>query len=493
MLAAQYFGARATMDTFIVAFMIPNLFRGMLAEQAVESAFLPTFKSLLTQGKVREAWRTASVVLNWLIVALVFVVVLCFVLAPVLASDVFAPGFSRQQAAEAAKLGRLMCPFMLLIGLVAYFGSLLLAHGQFWAYGIAPTLFSLSSIACILLFYRSLGIYSLAVGVLVGVLLELIGSVVPLRWGRRRGLVQGKYRPSAGLADEGAMRVARLAPPVCLAALVARCDYIVARAVASCLQVGSIAAIGYATQIILLLSALFGLSIGRAALVPLSERAANGDGPGFQRGVGAAVRLALVLLIPLSVGAALLAHPLVAALFQRGKFGPSETDMAARALRYYALGLASMGMVIILSRALYALKDTKTPLRASVRALAVNVPLSVGLALTQLQHGGIALAASITMTFQTVLLFIALQKKLRAMGVTERGHWFGKPVAKVCLATAVMCAGVAPYAFLPAPASLIARIVNLLVPACGGAVIYGLMMYLLDRDTVFRLLRKQGR
>ncbi len=491
MLAAHYFGGRTAMDVFNVAFMVPNLFRGMLAEQAVESAFLPTFKSMLTQGKVREAWRTASVVLNWLMVALVTVVVLCFVFAPFLTSEVFAPGFGGERAGEAARMGRWMCPFMLMIGLVAFFGSLLLAHGQFWAYGIAPALFNVVSISCIVLLYRRLGLYSLVVGVMAGVFVEFIGAVVPLGWGRRRGLVQGRCHVSEGFVDAGAVRVARLAPPVCLGALVARCDYIVARAVASFLQVGSIAALGYATQLTLLSSSLFGLSVGRAALVPLSEQAARNDGAGFQRGLGAAVRLGLMLLIPLSVGTAILAHPL-AALLQSGHFGPSETDMTARALRYYGFGLASMGLVSILSRALYALKDTKAPLRASVRALMANLILSPLLALTRLEHGGIALAASIAMTFQATLLFVSLRRKLREMGVIERGHWFGMPVVKACVAAVVMCVWVLPYATVTvlASPSLIARVLNVVVPGIGGAAIYGLTMFLLDREAIVRLLRK---
>ncbi len=364
LLMAHYFGGRAAMDAFNIAYMIPNLFRRVLGEQAIEGSLLPTFKTLTTRGQIREAWRAASAVLNWLVLLLIIAAAGCAALAPQIVSGVLAPGFGPETAAEAVSLGRLMCPFMILIGLAAFCGSLLLAHGQTWGYGIAPTFFNVGWIATIVLFHARLGVTSLGIGVLAGGTLQLLAAMAALLLGKRRGLIEGGYSPSAGLADEHALSAMRLAGPICLAALIARCASIVDRAVASFLDVGSVAALGYGMQLVLVPFALFGLSVARAALIPLTEQAAGHDAPAFRRSVRTALRLGLLLLVPLAAATMLLAHPL-ASLLQRGEFGPSETDMAATALFWYAPALIGMGFVSILSRALYALKDSRAPLSAA--------------------------------------------------------------------------------------------------------------------------------
>ncbi|MFH1732884.1 MAG: murein biosynthesis integral membrane protein MurJ [Planctomycetota bacterium] len=411
LLIARLFGGRALVDVFNIAFMIPNLFRRALAEQAIESAFLPTFRSLTTQGRVREAWRAASAVLNWLLVLLVVAAAVCWIIAPALVSGLLAPGFTPERSADAAHLGRLMCPFVVLIGVAAFLGSLLLAHGQTWAYGLAPTLFNAGWIATMVLLHRRLGVYSLVLGVVVGGALQLLASAVLLALGRRRGLVRGGWQVSVGFADPAAYQVLQLAGPVCTAALIDRLASVVDRAVASFLEVGSVAALGYAMQLVLAPYAFFALSVGRAALVPLSERAASNDWEGFRRALIWALLLGLLVLVPVSAAAALLAHP-IAWLLQGGKFGPEETRMAAAALRWYAFGLPGMGLVSILSRALHAMKDTRSPLRAARWALYANVLLSALLALTPMKHAGIALATSIAMTLQAAVLFISLRTTL---------------------------------------------------------------------------------
>jgi len=490
LLMARYFGGRAAMDIFQVAYMIPNLFRRVLGEQAIESSFLPMFKSLTTRNELRRAWRAASVFLNWLLLALVLAVGICYLLAPQLVSWILAPGFSPGAAAETARLGRLMCPFMVLIGLAAFCGSLLLAHGQALAYSLAPTLFNVGWITAMVLLHRRLGVYSLGVGVLAGGVLYLAGSAIAIVRGRRQGLIGGRCNSTAGLADAAAFRAMRLAGPVCAAALVARCASVVDRAIASFLETGSVAALAYAMQLVLLPFALFGLSIGRAALAPLSEHAGANDSQGFQSSTAGALRLGLVLLVPLTVGTALLAQPL-ADLLKAGRFQTLDAEKTAIALRYYAFGIAGMGFVSILSRAMYALKDTARPFWTSVRALVVNAILSAALALTPLRHGGIALATSAAMTLQALLLFIGLRQKLRGLGATKGFAGLWKPTARVCLATVVMSAAVLLVAELQIESpSFAARLLKVLIPGSAGAIAYGLAMLALDRRAVRQLLRR---
>jgi len=471
-LMAGYFGCGAAMDAFQIAFLIPNLFRRVLGEQALESAFLPTFQSLVARGRAAEAWRTAAVVLNRLFLLLVVAAALSFVFAPTLVSGLLAPGFSAERAATAARLGRWMCPFLVFIGLAAFSGALLLAHERAWAYGLAPTLFNVGWIGTMVLLHRRLGAMSLALGVLVGGLFQLAASALPL-------LFVGRAPPEpSGEPDTGthqARRVFVLALPVCAAALVARCASIVDRLIASFLEVGSVAALSYALPLVLLPFALFGLSVARASLVPLSEDAGVGDAAGFREKLTATLRLGFVLLLPITVGTALLAHPF-AALLERGQFTADRTPMVAVALSCYALGLAGMGMTAILARALHAMKDTAAPLRTAGVALVVNAALSAVLAMTAMRHAGIALATSVAMTLQAILLFVAVRRRLGAMGAAGRFAPLWTPLARATVAAAAMAVPVlllrdAAATWFPSP-SLPWRFVKLLAPAAAGAAAY---------------------
>jgi putative peptidoglycan lipid II flippase len=491
LLMARYFGGGERADAFWVAFMIPNLFRRVLGEQAVESAFLPTFRSMLNEGRTREAWRTASVVLNRLVALLAIAGALSALLAPQLVDYLVAPGFDAAEAARATRLGRVMCPFILLIGLAAFFGSLLLANRQNWAYSLAPTLFNVGFIA-VMIAFRRLGAVALAYGVLVGGALQLAATGLATAWGHRRE-PEARCVLWAGFRDAGASQVMRLAGPVALAALISRAGELVDLAVASFLEAGSVAALRYAMPLVLLPFALFGLSVGRAALVPLSEKA--GEAESFRDGLASAIHLGLSLLIPLSVGTALLAHDL-SGLLATGNFGAEAQVRTALALRCYALGLAGMGFVSILARALHALRDTKSPLRTALVGLVVNAALSVTLAMTPLRHGGIALATSVGVTLQAVLLFRCVRRRIRERGAEPSFASLLRPTARIGLATAAMAAGMLAAGLgaseLASGASLAAHMVRLAAGGGAGAITYAAAMFVLDAEGIRGLIRRRS-
>lgn len=494
LLTAHYFGARAAVDIFNIAFMIPNLLRGALGEHAVESSVLPVFRSMTTQGRVREAWRTCAVALNWLIMILVVASAVTYLFAPQIINEILGRGFAPEQASEAVRLGRLMAPFMVLIGIIAFGGALLLAHRKFLAYGMAPSLFNVGWIGTIILFHGKLGTDSLAYGVLAGGVMELLAIWYTLHRAKKRGEIDGGIDLRAGFSDPYAQRIVCLAGPVCAAAMVQRCASMLDRAIASFLEEGSISALHYSMTLLLMPFALFALSIGRSVFVPLAERAAEKDGDGFRKNLIVAIRLGMLILIPCSVGTVLLATPL-ARIFQSGRFGPEETKMAATALVCYGVGLASMGFVSIFSRSLHALQDTKTPLRISIMALSINALLSAALALTPLRHGGIALATSVAVTFEATFLFINIRKKIRGIGAEGGFRELLKPAARILFASAVMAAAVVPVNMLCESAlphtSFIMRMLGILIPSAAGAAVFAAVIFMLDREDVRRFLRKE--
>jgi putative peptidoglycan lipid II flippase len=116
----------------------------------------------------------------------------------------------------------------------------------------------------------------------------------------------------------------------------------------------------------------------------------------------------------------LLREPIIAALFQRGEFNALSTEMVSWALLWYTAGLVGHSIVEILSRAFYALHDTKTPVIVGTIAMGLNVAFSFGFAslfnqIGWMPHGGLALANSFATALEALALFVLMGRRLNGM------------------------------------------------------------------------------
>ena len=117
---------------------------------------------------------------------------------------------------------------------------------------------------------------------------------------------------------------------------------------------------------------VFGVAIATAALPPLSRSTTNPDYVEFRQTLAHSLALVFLLCIPSAVGLAVLGRPIVALVFEHGKFTSFDTMQTANALAAYAIGLAGYAAVKVLSPAFYALNDARTPMLISLGSIAVN-------------------------------------------------------------------------------------------------------------------------
>jgi len=442
---ADYYGATRDADVFALAFWLANLFRMVVGERALESAFLPTFKGLLAQGKHRDAWQLGCSVFHLVLISSVVLGVLLAICAPHI-MKVLGYGFSPEEKTVAVSMARLIMPFLVLIALAAFFGTLLLAFERYTWYGLAPAMFGIGAITGIFLLYEPLraqgcAVYALAGGVLLGGFLQLIVQV-PVIFSRKIRLeTVPSYHLSLATNMPELRQVGWLLVPILASALIEKLGAMVDRSLASGLVEGSVAALWYAFRVVSLPFALVGLGLGRSALPLLSEKAAKNDLEGFGRAVFITLKFSTLLLIPATAVAVVVRVPLVKMLFQRGNFTEEGVRLTTLALWCYAVGLVPMAWVSNLSRAFHALKDTRTPLVASAIGLMLNVILNFILVRTSLRVGGLALATSISMAVTAGLMLWLLAKKLKNRGISLElgGHesWWICTVASTTTAFGV--------------------------------------------------------
>jgi putative peptidoglycan lipid II flippase len=172
LVTAAYYGTNRAMDLFVIAFTIPAFFRQVLGEDVVERAFMPPFKTLISQKKYAKGWRLLSSCLNLMIFVLLVLTVLLYLLAPMIVKMI-APGLAEDLLPQAVTMTYWIIPFMFIIGMAAFAGGILNFFEMNKIYSLAPAMMSVGVIIGVHFFRSFLGIYALPAGFLLGALLEL--------------------------------------------------------------------------------------------------------------------------------------------------------------------------------------------------------------------------------------------------------------------------------------------------------------------------------
>jgi putative peptidoglycan lipid II flippase len=400
LLLAAALGAGPVADAFFVSLKLANFLRRLFAEGAFAAAFVPLYARLRTSDGAAAARRFAGEALSVLALVLLGVVLLGEFLMPWLVRALatgFAPGLARYVLT--IELGRitfpylllisLAAPYLLLISLAALFASTMQAGQRFAAAAFAPVLLNLALIAALLLTGATgeRAARVLAWGVLLGGVLQL-GWVAVAAWRAGLAPVLAPPRPSPQVR-----RLGRLIGPGLLGIGVVQLNLLVASCFASHLPPGAVSFLFYADRLVQLPLGTVGVALGTALLPALSRTRA--DDAGSREVLNRALELGLLLGLPAAVGLALLAHPIVTVLFERGAFGPAASLATAQVLAGLALGLPAQVLAKVLAPGFFAREDTATPVWVAAMALGVNV--AVALLLTPaLGHIGLALALSLS-------------------------------------------------------------------------------------------------
>jgi UDP-N-acetylglucosamine--N-acetylmuramyl-(pentapeptide) pyrophosphoryl-undecaprenol N-acetylglucosamine transferase len=412
---AFYFGASRATDLFAIAFTIPTLFRRILGEDMVEKAFLPSFRQLIAAGEYRRAWILASRIFNFMMLLLLLLMGLFYLLTPKLVRLIGA-GLAASELHQAAVMTYFILPFMVAIGLASFVGGLLLFLDATATYALAPVMLSIGVILGIVALVPFLGMYSMAVGFVLGGVLQFLIQIPVLIRAARRSDLSMRYMVGKGETVPEIREVGRQSGWIFGQSLASKTVEVVDRVLASFLVPGSIAALYFAQRLVQLPNSIVGLAAGRAGVTELNDQAQRHDWHGFRNTVVTGLRYNIVWMLPVTVFLLALVGPITSTAFQRGAFDRMSVDLTALALSFYALGLLGMGIWNLYSRVYPALNKNQVPLYSSLICALVNVGLSLVLVRTALKHGGLALASSIAFSLNGVLLFSAFNIELRRLG-----------------------------------------------------------------------------
>ncbi|HLF96086.1 MAG TPA: murein biosynthesis integral membrane protein MurJ [Methylococcaceae bacterium] len=430
MVVAHAFGAGAASDAFFVAFRIPNFLRRLFAEGAFSQAFVPVLSDYKENNSHADLKGFLDRTGGSLAVVLMMVTALGMIAAP-LVIWLFAPGFARggEKYELAVEMLRITFPYLFFISLTAFASGILNTFGRFAIPALTPAFLNLCMIAAALWLapVMDVPILALAWGVCAAGLVQFlfqapslwrIGALPRLRW---------------GFHDPGVMRVMRLMGPALFGVSVTQVNLLVSTILASFLATGSVSWLYYSDRLMEFPVGMFGVALGTVVLPVLSRSHAGGKPEAFSNSLDWALRWVLLIGMPASVGLALLAEPLLSALFEYREFTASDVHMAGQSLMAYTVGMLGFLAVKVLVPGFSSRQDTRTPVRYGMWSVAANIVLNVSLA-PLLAHVGLALSTALAALINAGLLLQGLLKR----GVYRPLPGWGVFLSRVLLANLAM-------------------------------------------------------
>ncbi|WAM48084.1 murein biosynthesis integral membrane protein MurJ [Vreelandella venusta] len=404
---ATFLGAGNGSDAFFVAFKIPNFLRRLFAEGAFNQAFVPVLSEYSTQRSKQEIRELLNAVAGSLTAILALITALAMLGAPWLVW-VFAPGFGRdpEKLAMTADMLRLTFPYLLLISLTAFSGSVLNTWNRFAVPAFTPVLLNISLIGAALLLMPLMEepAMALAWGVLIAGAAQLAFQVPFLL---RLGLLP---TPWPNFAHEGVKRILKLMAPALFGVSVSQINLLLDTVLASLLTAGSVSWLYYSDRLVELPLGVFGVAIGTIILPALSKRHAEQSTEHFSAMLDWAIRVVLLLGVPAALALAVLAEPFLITLFHYGAMTDTDIQMAAMSLRAYAFGLVAFMLIKVLAPGFFARQDTKTPVKVGIIAMVANMVFNL-LLIWPLAHAGLALATALSAFLNAGLLGYLLYRQ----------------------------------------------------------------------------------
>lgn len=486
MTKAAFLGTSAYADAFGIAFMIPNLFRRLFAENAISVAFIPTFRGYIedavTPEKKAETQEFVSATLT-----LVSFLTTCVVVLGILLVGFVIPFFYNNQTdtkifEETTFLTRIMFPYLFVISVAAFFQGILNGVNVFAPSGFTPVIFNG---IVILVTYgltpylnnpdnlppEALAARAMSFGVLTGGCFQAL-----FQWPfvKKTGWKTTLTGLKKAFTNPGTRRVCALIVPTIIGMAAYQLNDVVSTALAGKVGTGTVASLQYSLRLQELILGIFAVSIGTVILPDLSGLAKKQKWDEFNEMLTQAIKIIALICIPVTFYSLVCGKDLISLVYKSKSFDDNSVAMTLQVFRFHIAGLYFIAVNRIISPAFYAQGNTKLPTLAGIICFGVNILISLCLAFP-MKGSGIALALSAASLVNTVCLF-AFMKKMPGMKAGKIAVSMIIYIVRIC-AFSIIAAAPAYFArqFLIRKLDGCGRLIVYGVPVFACALIFGLL------------------
>lgn len=470
---ASSYGASMYSDAYLTAMNIPSVIFTVIGT-TLGTVLIPMYFDVNSKLGEKKALRYINNMFNIVIVLCIVLSILGFVCTESIVK-IFAIGFEGETLKLAIDFTRVLIIGLIFAGLSYIMTAYLQIKNNFTIPGLMTVPKNIIIIITIILSVKY-NPYIMVWGTLIGMAVEFLFQ---LPFAIKSGY---KYQPYININDKYIKKTIWLIGPVLIGVAVNQINAMIDRTLASTLVEGSISALNYANKLNLFVMALFITSVAAVIYPMLSKLSSEENKEKFTNSVVQSINSVILLVIPISIGAMVLATPIVKLLFQRGEFDTRATSMTAIALVMYSIGMVAFGLRDILGKVFYAIQDTKTPMINGAIAMVMNIVLNFIL-VRRLQLAGLALATSISAIICIFLLFRSLKKKIGYFGQDK----ILKTTIKSIISAVIMgTITYISYNLFNSALGLgfIADIISLFGAIIVGVIIYGILVVILKVEEI---------
>lgn len=397
---AWQLGATAEVDAYRAAFQIPDLLNYFLAGGALSIAFVPFYTRVRTRDGAEAAERLLAKILGTMTLVAIIATVALWWAADALVALQF-PRFAPETQALTVRLTRIVLPAQVFFVAGGIIRAALMAHDRFGTQALAPLVYNAGIIAGGATLGSTIGAEGFAWGALAG---AVVGPfLIPLVDAHVSAGLQLRVR--LALWDRQFLAYLAVAAPLMVGLTLLTVDEWYDRWFGALLTEGTVAHLGYARQLMLLPVAVVGQAVATAALPTLSRLWTEGRREELDRVLTVTLRASIGLAALSAAVAMVLAEPIVALLYERGRFGPADTARVASLLAIFAWAVPAWVTQQIAVRAFFARGDTWRPLIAGTVVALSAIPLYRMLG-AQYGAEGLAVAGAVGITVNALLTLV---------------------------------------------------------------------------------------
>ncbi len=411
MTKASFLGTSMYADAFGIAFMIPNLFRRLFAENSISVAFIPTFRGYLEDSETEQGLKDTKEFLRATLTLVSFctaLVVLQGILATPLIIPFFYDGNNPLLLKETTILTRIMFPYLFVISVAAFFQGVLNGVKIFSPSGFTPVLFNTIVIAAtyILAPHTKNPARAMSYGVIMG---GCVQALFQLPFVIKTGWFTGFSSIKKAFTNKGTRKVMALIGPTIIGMAAYQLNDVVSTALAGKAGTGVLSSLQYSLRLQELILGIFAVSIGTVILPDLSRFAKNKNWDEFNKMLTQAIRIIALISIPVTAVSLLCGKDIICLVYKNRSFDDTSVFLTLDAFKYHIAGLFFIAVNRIISPAFYAQGNTKSPTLAGIIGFAVNILLAL-LLIKPMRGGGIALALTLASFANTIVLFVFLNR-----------------------------------------------------------------------------------
>lgn len=403
LLIAHAFGTTEVMDAFLVAFLLPSLIMNTV-KGSFEAAFIPEFIQVREREGRVKAGLLFSHVLSWYLAFLLVLSFLLFFLFPFILPWL-GSSFDAPKMAQTQSLFLILIPTLVLGGMIGAWGSVLKAGESFAPPSLSPVLMHLVALGSIFFMGVIWGIFALAIGMIVGLLLEAVFLMGCLKY---RGAV---YWPKWQFLDDSIKKILRQYFPMIVGAFLMGSTLFVDQAMAAAIGAGSVSVLNYGSKVVLFIVGLSAIALSTSIFPHFSKMVALEDWKSIRHTLKIYACMILLISVPLTAVLIYFSAEIIQIVFERGAFTTLDTRSVGQVQVFYLLQIPFYVIGIMGVRLLSALAKNQILMVIGGINLLVNI---VGnyICIQYLGVAGIGLSTSIVYLVSMILIYWALKRQL---------------------------------------------------------------------------------